>query len=375
MDDNFDYKNDLYNILDAIPVSVYWKDKEGKYLGCNKYTADLSGLTRESIVGKTDSDLLWKDANGDISHIDHIVIKNKAKYEAEEKTKMGNGEERTFLSTKTPLYNSKKSVVGLIGVSVDITDRKKVEELHIKSEAAERALAFANIVSGDIAHELKQPLASIHIVVENILSSLLSEKLHRSRIEFYKKELGKVLKVVKSCSYIITDLLYKIKSLVTGKIHASLKLCTLMEDVEEMLNLYPFVGDEAKLITLKNFDKKNSFKYMGDSELTKNVVSNLIKNSLREFKFKSTNRKGEITITLKKGDDFNYLVLRDNGNGIKKDHLPSLFNNFESKNIDKGGTGLGLSFCKLIMNTYNGSITCESEEGKYTEFTLKFPKV
>jgi len=375
MEDNFDYKNDLYNILDAVPVSVYWKDKEGKYLGCNKYMANLAGLTRNAIIGRTDSELLWKDASNSLHDIDYIVIKNKAKYEAEEKTKMDNGDERTFLSTKIPLYNSKKAVVGLVGISLDITDRKRAEELHIKNEVAERAVTFSNIVAADIAHELKNPLAAINISMEHIMDGLLSEKLHRSRIEFYKKEFAKITKIIRGCSYIISDLLQKVKSLVTGKIHVSLKLNQIDVDIEEMLDLYPFVNEEKKLVELKNFEKKNSFKYMGDSTITQNVFSNLVKNSLREFK--EIDHKGLLTIELKKNaeKDFNYVIFRDNGRGIREENIDTIFNNFESKNVDKGGTGLGLSFCRLVMKSYDGDITCESEEGKYTEFTLKFPKV
>ena len=72
---------------------------------------------------------------------------------------------------------------------------------------------------------------------------------------------------------------------------------------------------------------------------------------------------------------YNYLIVKDTATGIPKDFLPKIFDQFETKKSTSGGTGLGLAFCKMVMESYGGKIECNSELGKYTEFVLSFPKI
>jgi PAS domain S-box-containing protein len=72
------------NILDIIPVGIYWKDLSGKYLGCNKHMCDLFNLSHTDIIGKTDHDLIWQDAADSLHKNEQIVIKNGVKHEVEE---------------------------------------------------------------------------------------------------------------------------------------------------------------------------------------------------------------------------------------------------------------------------------------------------
>ncbi|HBC72127.1 MAG TPA: histidine kinase, partial [Coxiellaceae bacterium] len=112
------------------------------------------------------------------------------------------------------------------------------------------------------------------------------------------------------------------------------------------------------------------FTYIGSDLLTKHILFNLIKNSLRAIKEVD---RGKIYITLKHDGNFNYLLFKDTGSGISTQILESLFEQFKGNGQD--GSGLGLSFCKRTMKSYGGDITCDSKEGEYTEFTLSFPKV
>ncbi|ANT65729.1 ATP-binding response regulator [Prosthecochloris sp. CIB 2401] len=101
------------------------------------------------------------------------------------------------------------------------------------------------------------------------------------------------------------------------------------------------------------------------------VIFNLLKNALY---YLGSHANTEITIRLKKGDTCNSILFRDTGPGIAKEDLPYIFDSFNSKG-KKGGTGIGLSYCKRIMQAFGGDITCRSEKDRYTEFTLSFPVV
>lgn len=106
--------------------------------------------------------------------------------------------------------------------------------------------------------------------------------------------------------------------------------------------------------------------------LTNHILYNLIKNALRAI---GNSDKGMIIIRLETGEKLNKLIFRDTATGISKEFLPKMFKLFESQSASQGGTGVGLAFCKLIMQSYSGDIVCDSVEGEFTEFVLSFPAV
>ncbi len=89
-------------ILSVLPGHIYWKDREGRYLGCNQLQAEFHGLTRENIIGKTEFDLLPPEQAKTIIAIDESIMKNGETKTLEEKITL-NGEPRIFLSKKVPL--------------------------------------------------------------------------------------------------------------------------------------------------------------------------------------------------------------------------------------------------------------------------------
>ena len=206
-------------------------------------------------------------------------------------------------------------------------------------------------LSSSITHELKNYLAAIHICAE------LSEE-----------KLVAIKKTVNAADYLIGNLQLQINGIVTGKpSKESFKICFIAKDIKEALERYPFKIGERELITVK---VARGFKYKGNSTLTMHILYNLIRNSLCAI---GNAGKGRVTIKLESEGKFNRLIFRDTASGIKKDFLPKIFNLFESKMAGQGGTGVGLAYCKEIMRSYGGDITCDSVEGEYTEFVLSFP--
>jgi signal transduction histidine kinase len=103
------------------------------------------------------------------------------------------------------------------------------------------------------------------------------------------------------------------------------------------------------------------------------MLVNLVKNAREAIR--DNGNKGTITIETKTGKNYNQLIIRDNAIGISKEFLEKMFTPFETKKSTRGGAGLGLLFCKMVMESYHGSITCDSKPGKYTELVLNFPKI
>jgi PAS domain S-box-containing protein len=118
----------LQALIQAIPDVIYFKDAQGRNLMVNRAFEKLVGLKHEEIVGKTDEQLLPSDLAAQCKRSDEVVLKKGAIVRAEEQTTDAEGGKKFFETIKAPIYDNQGKVVGLVGVSRDITERKLVEE-------------------------------------------------------------------------------------------------------------------------------------------------------------------------------------------------------------------------------------------------------
>lgn len=128
--------NSLTSTIDEIEVYVFSKDLSGKYTYVNAAVAKLFGCSQEDILGKDDSQFFALQESNDIKTHDQIVFsEGKTVREEERNIVSATGEEKYYMTVKSPLRNSKGEIIGLLGVSTDITSRKVIEkELHQKRE-------------------------------------------------------------------------------------------------------------------------------------------------------------------------------------------------------------------------------------------------
>ncbi|CAL7962354.1 hypothetical protein GAMM_30009 [Gammaproteobacteria bacterium] len=215
-------------------------------------------------------------------------------------------------------------------------------------------------LAGSVAHELRDCLAIISTC------ALVSEG-----------KISDIKRSVKSADYLISNLQLQMRGIVSGKaVVEDFKRSSVLKDINDALEMYPFGVGEKGLITVKA-DKtidsgSGDFEYFGNPVLTVRVLYNLIKNSLRAIKNAG---KGAVIISLKSGIKYNQLTFKDTATGIPKEFLPKIFEPYESTMVSQGGTGIGLAFCKFVMKSYGGDISCTSVEGKFTEFVLSFPEI
>jgi signal transduction histidine kinase len=136
--------------------------------------------------------------------------------------------------------------------------------------------------------------------------------------------------------------------------------------VNDALTSYSFVDGERDLVRLDGED----FILWGSDVLMTFVLYNLLKNSLYAIR---AARKGKIFIDMVPGSPNNRLLFRDTGKGIPRELLPRIFEEFFTARGARGATGMGLPFCRRVVNAFGGTIECRSEEGEYTELELSFP--
>jgi PAS domain S-box-containing protein len=115
-------------LIESIPASIYFKDTKGRHLVVNRAFEEFVGRKREEIIGKTDRELLPKNLAEKHLKSDEKVLKTGKTNHGEEKHLSQNGEMSFFDVTKSPIFDEQGEIVGLVGVSRDITTRKKTEE-------------------------------------------------------------------------------------------------------------------------------------------------------------------------------------------------------------------------------------------------------
>ncbi|MDR1433767.1 PAS domain-containing protein, partial [Candidatus Endomicrobiellum devescovinae] len=181
--------NLLQSIIDKLPVNTYWLNRNMVYMGCNDLQAERLGLSsKEEIIGKTNYDLHSVEEADRLNKINNIVMMTSTSYEVEEIVFTKSiGKLCNYLSRKTPLFDNNGKIIGLLGLSIDITDRKEKEELQSKLKIQEELYNTARWVSHDIA----QPV--------NVLKGYLD--LNKSLKEEEKKIFGEVARSIEN----ITD--------------------------------------------------------------------------------------------------------------------------------------------------------------------------
>ncbi|MCJ7764420.1 MAG: response regulator, partial [Thiovulaceae bacterium] len=117
----------LHHIIDTVPVRIFWKDTDSRYLGCNALFAQDAGLSSPSkIVGKTDHDLTWGDeASPSISDDQHVMDNDISNLDYEEMNIQPNGERQWLTMSKVPLHGEGRELIGVLGTYVNITALKE----------------------------------------------------------------------------------------------------------------------------------------------------------------------------------------------------------------------------------------------------------
>lgn len=174
-----DLEIQLNSIIEIMAGNYWWKDVNGVYKGFNHALLKLLGVSREEVVGHTDYDLPWANTADELIKNDQRVITSGLPHKTEEEIKSASGEIRYFDIFKIPLKNKKGEVIGTIGNSIDITERKQAEakakteseeaqRLKLENERQQIALEekekFAQLAR-KVAHDINSPLSALKMMI------------------------------------------------------------------------------------------------------------------------------------------------------------------------------------------------------------------
>lgn len=368
----------LYNIVNNVPHTIFWKNSDSVFLGCNEVFAEFAHLNSpEDIVGLTDYDLPWKKSESDAYRAnDKVVMEtDQPQLNIEETQTFSDGTSIILQTSKVPLHDKNGHVNGVLGVYTDITEQKNTQKAleKAKKNADELKkitylLEGAKLISSSIAHEIRTPLATIKSIIWNI-DHLLTEIVenrnfaHQDVVDI-KKGLDNINKKVDQSNVIINMLLTKLQSIDFE--FSEFSTCSASDSIGSALNEFTIPSEMVKKIS---FNKNNDFNFYGSRVLITHVIMNLLKNAIF-FILKAG--KGDISIWLEQHKTENEIHFKDTGLGIPQIIQPKIFDTFFTTESSTG-SGVGLAFCKMVMQSHRGKIDCISKEGKFTEFILSFP--
>lgn len=358
----------LLDIIDNMPALIYTCDPDGRILLVNKALCNLFHATRHELIGKTRYDFLPPSQAQAHRRNEIEVFDQKRTLVFEESIDQIDGQ-HTYYSIKFPLANAEGKVYSVCGISIDITNRKAIEDqLTRAKEKAEESDKLKTAFLQNMSHEIRTPMNAIMG-----FSELLPEQFHdREKLLYFSSIINR------RCSdllAIINDIL-DISKIESGQVSVFLEPLDLNKLFNELYDLFKdqnikISKENIQFLINKEINPEQSV-VITDPVKVKQVFINLINNA---FKF----TQNGIIETGCYYDEEGSLVffVSDTGIGIPHDKQSAIFERFTQLNNDitngAGGTGLGLAIVKGLIEILNGEIWLDSEPDKGSRFYFRIP--
>jgi PAS domain S-box-containing protein len=376
------------NLFENSPDLLRTIDLNGIITDCSRSYAESLGYSKEEIIGAS---ILNHTAENSLTEMSSQLKELETNEKITNKEIWLKRKDNTIFPTLLSginIYDHDDKVIGRTVSLRDMTEiyyvRKTLEEnnqrlqeqykevliLVQKLEVANKKLLQANKAKDEFAamltHELKTPLVPIQAYADILLSGHLG-----SLTDVQKERLQIILDNARSLLNLISDIL-DVQKLELGQLKIVKSRNNIKETVTQSVEALKTVAS-AKTIVLVNHVNSDIFTSY-DDERIKQVITNLIKNSLNAC----SPQTGKVEISANDSPSEIEISVKDNGKGIRDEDKDKIFRKFyqvDTSSIrESGGTGLGLVICKGIVETNGGKIWFESKYGQETKFIFTIPK-
>ena len=339
-------------LLESFPDLILVVNLAERYTFVSSRAVDLLGFEPQDMLGKKISDL--EDHSPELASLYHgVVTGQETLASAEYSARRRDGTWRTMRASGSQLVDAEGKITGVIISVRDITIERKLEQQVVQSER----LAAMGAMIGGVAHELNNPLTSI-LGVSELLQDTETNEVAR-------KQLGMLQQQARRAAEIVQNLTYFARPPAPGK-----SKINLVEVLDRTLNLHAY-SLRKNNITL-DFLKEAGLPYaLGDPHQLMQVFLNLIVNA--EQAIREARDKGTLRIRLGRTEKNVWVTFQDDGPGIPKENLPSIFDPFYTTKRPGRGTGLGLSICKSVMREHHGSVEAANSPEGGAVFTVTLP--
>lgn len=338
----------LENVFAAFPDAVTVCDRDGNIVKCNSATLGLHGYPSENeLIGvnlfalfsqkdreRAQEELKKVTASGSMKNVEYAVLKR-------------DGNEFPAELAVGAIVDSFGNSLGLVAITKEITDRKRLQEQLVLSEK----LAAVGQLAASFSHDIRNPLA----VIKNSIF-FLEMRLKETNDDKVRKHLRILGEEINCADVMVNDLLD-----FTRKNPPRLQEANLNEVVTSALSPLS-IPERVKLA----FKPGQIPPMLIDEAQLQRVFTNIIMNAVQAMP-----EGGKLTVQTSKDHNSAEMTFSDTGIGISEENLGRIFTPFFSTRTS--GVGLGLSICKQIVEGHGGRITVRSKEGNGSTFIIKLP--
>jgi PAS domain S-box-containing protein len=394
----------LSGLLDSMPDIIFFKDLDGRYLGCNPEFARFVGQPRERIVGRSDFDIFPQHVATEFRRYDTAMLDGLTPQLNEEWVDHPESGRILLATLKAPLIDPRGELIGLLGVSRDITEREIARmRLDAARDDAERANRSKSAFLANMSHEIRTPMTAILGFAELLDATDIDRDERAEHVRTIKRNGQHLLTV-------INDIL-DVSKIEAGRLEIEAVQTDLPQLLAEVVELLRFRAGEKGLKLRLETDTRHHQGHIPatirtDPVRLRQVLLNLLGNAIKfthrgdiilrvalteaeiadDSGTPTSERDDPTSVNARRdedGDDmvWNGAMLRfdviDTGMGMTTEQLERLFTPFSQADVSMtrrfGGTGLGLTISKSLIELLGGRIDVSSTPGEGSTFSVRLP--
>ncbi|WP_317899576.1 PAS domain S-box protein [Aurantibacillus circumpalustris] len=354
------------NIIANVNMGLVEVDLNEVIQHCNQGFCDLSGYTRQELIGKNIVDILVCESS-------KSLLKNKTQqrssglsdsYEIEIKNKKGF--DRWWLVSGAPNYDDSGKLIGSVGIHLDITERKRLEqELKAAKQKAEESSKAKEVFLANMSHEIRTPLNAIIGMIRELSFENLTEvqNVYVRNTSIASQHLLSILNNILDISKIEAGE-FKLQE-------TDFEIEALLYSATEMMKN----SAADKNLHLKTSFSKDLKKVLrGDATRLRQILINILGNAIKFTEHGGISLKCEVERETS-SEQMLLISVTDTGVGMSKDYQKNIFNKFSQEDATTarihGGTGLGMAITRELIQLMQGDITIDSTKGVGTTVLIK----
>jgi two-component system sensor histidine kinase EvgS len=357
-------------LLDGIPNPIYVRDLTGRLISCNRSYEESFGISYEQMNGRRliDVDLIPRDS-AERMHADYMTLLQTQKPVFADRSMLLAGKYIEAWQWTVPFYRADGQLQGLLGGWIDITERKRLErELTLAQQQAEQANREKSTFLATMSHDIRTPMGAIIGLLE----------LERERSKLRGETPSEGLDVAHRAACELVELIGEsldLAKIESGRVQLSTVPTLFRPFLEDVFQLFRVRALEKDLSITLEIAPDVEHAYFIDPLRVRQILHNLIGNAL---KFTAEGSVA-ITVTRCSGPEQTgvHIEIADTGSGMTPQQQARLFQPFsqgdEQAAGPSGGSGLGLSICKRLVDLMGGRITISSAPGEGTRVNVDLP--
>jgi PAS domain S-box-containing protein len=355
-------------IIDNFRLGLLEVTPDGFIIHANEAFCDMSGFSCEELIGRDGGEILLDEIERE-----HMKERNASRIEGEEdvyelRVFNKSRETRYWLVSAAPLLGDDGNVHGSIGIHWDITHLKEMEfELKDAKRKAEESSKAKAMFLANMSHEIRTPLNGI---------VGMAEQLAQSQLDANQRYFTDIMRSASSTLLSIINDVLDISKIESGKFSIETIQFNLNETVKRTLSIFKDKAKQAGISLDIDLMDDRSISYFGDPHRLSQVLFNIVGNAIK------FTHSGYVRVTshlTRKENDICSVAfkIQDTGVGMDMAYLAKVFEAFsqEDASITRkfGGSGLGLSIARSIVQIMGGTIQIDSEKGKGTCVEIRIP--